>query len=327
MPENPFAVGSLYSHETIMRELKVGNSGGIRVALTKAGEVARVVLFSTSEQAANPGDNPYQDRADGAILTYTGSGKLGHQSLSGPNLRITQQYEGLFPIYVFSLRRHRKAAGSPAQRWTFVGIHKYLNHFRESQEDLLGSVRNAWVFQLLKLPIAKAHPLLERSIRITVAEAFADPALSAAALLPESDCLPAEEAIAMIDRMNQLDPIAFEGLVKDALIASRFREVRTTRMSFDGGIDLVARMPAFVWPIESQIIQIQAKRWLRPVGRREVAQLRGSLLPRAIGVLVTTGNYAQTAIKEADRPNLLPVSLVDGYRFATVAHQLRLHIG
>jgi restriction endonuclease Mrr len=71
---------------------------------------------------------------------------------------------------------------------------------------------------------------------------------------------------------------------------------------------------------------VQAKRWLRPVGRREVAELRGSLVPRAIGVLITTGNYARPAIVEADRPNLLPISLVDGHKLATVVMRLKLKI-
>ena len=85
-------------------------------------------------------------------------------------------------------------------------------------------------------------------------------------------------------------------------------------------------MPFALWPVESQIIQVQAKRWLNPVGRREVAELRGSLLPRALGVLITTGNYARSAIVEADRPNLLPISLIDGHKLAAVVMRLNLDI-
>jgi restriction endonuclease Mrr len=110
------------------------------------------------------------------------------------------------------------------------------------------------------------------------------------------------------------------------LVASKFRDVRVTKKSADGGVDVVARMPFSIWPIENQIIQVQAKRWLHPVGRREVAELRGSLVPRAIGVLITTGNYAKTAITEADRPNVLPISLIDGTKLALVVNHLNLEI-
>ncbi len=326
MKSNPFVVGSSYSHDFIMKELSVGNSGGIRVAAADRNSVARVVLFSTSSQEANPQENPYNDRLEGAILTYTGSGKIGDQDLSGRNLRITQQSKYFFPIYVFSLLSHRKTPGSPDNRWQFSGIYKYLDHSRESQMDLLGSDRNAWIFKLVRLEIEEAHPRNESRLRKLITDSFSDPMFSPQILLSEPPGYLAHDIDKAIGMMNNLEPTAFESFIKCTLIASKFREVRVTKKSSDGGVDVIARMPLSVWPIESQIIQVQVKRWLRPIGRREVAELRGSLHPRAIGVLVTTGNYARTAILEAGRPNLLPISLVDGHRLATVAMQLKLLI-
>lgn len=326
MTSDPFAFGSLYAHDFIMKELKIGNSGGIRVSINKRGEVDRVVLFSTSDQEANPQENPYQDRVDGNILTYTGSGKIGNQNLSGQNLRLTRQNDDFFPIYVFSLHSHRKSVGSPDKRWRFSGIYKYLNHFRENQTDLLGSNRNAWIFKLLRLEIGGAHPCFEAEIRNSIKQAFADPLLNANILLEKKGQFMAKDIEVTIKKMNQLDPIAFEFFVKSALIASHFRDVRVSKKSADGGVDIIARMPLMVWPVESQLIQVQVKRWQRAVGRREVAELRGSLIPHAIGVIVTTGNYAKTAIIEAERPHLLPISLVDGHKLAEFALNLNLEI-
>ncbi len=322
----PFVLGELYAHDLIRKELKIGNSGGVRISTDSKGKVARVVLFSNSAQESNPQDNPYSDRADGSILTYTGTGKIGDQNLSGQNLRITQQGDGLFPVYVFSLFRHRKSAGSPDKRWRFSGIYKYLEHARENQADLLGSDGNAWIFKLLRLEVKEAHPGLEAGIKKIVARAHRDPALSAEALLAEPASFSAKQIAATIARLNALTPAAFERFVKKALVASHFREVRVTKQSADGGVDVVARLPRAIWPLENQMIQVQAKRWSQAVGRREVAELRGSLLPRAIGVLITTGNFARTAIVEADRPNLLPISLVDGHKLASVALRLELEI-
>ena len=309
-----------------MKQLKVGNSGGIRVSKTKGNAVARVVLFSTSEQESNPLENPYKDRSDGTILTYTGSGKVGNQNLSGQNLRITQQNTSFFPIYVFSLFKHRKSSGSPEKRWRFVGIYKYLNHSRENQSDLLGLNRDAWIFKLVRLNIQEAHPELERRIIEAITQAYADPMLGAQVLLENNKSILAEDLEKTVTKMNQLEPFAFEHFVKCALIASRFREVRVTKKSSDGGVDIVARMPLSIWPIEGQIIHVQVKRWQRPVGRREVAELRGSLAPRALGALITTGNYARSAIVESERPHMLPISLVDGQHLAAVAIRLNLEI-
>jgi HJR/Mrr/RecB family endonuclease len=326
MNTTPFVVGSLYAHDFIIKELEVGNSGGIRVSTTNGNRVARVVLFATSEQEANPQENPYQDRVDGSILTYTGTGRVGDQNLSGQNLRITQQGDNFFPIYVFSLHKHRKAKGSPDKRWRFAGIYKYLDHFRENQADLLGSERNAWIFKLYRLEFKEAHPAIESSIKKIIALAYADPMLSPNVLLGKSSGFLAKDIELTVQKMNSLEPTAFEIFVKNALISSNFREVRVTKKSSDGGVDVIARMPQSIWPVETQIIQVQVKRWRRLVGRREVAELRGSLIPRAIGVLVTTGNYARTAILEAKRPNLLPISLVDGHKLANVAMCLNLEI-
>ncbi len=326
MSSSAFVLGGHYAHDFIIKELKVGNSGGIRVSTNSGSKVTRVVLFSTSEQEYNPQENPYRDYAVGSILTYTGTGKIGHQNLTGQNLRLTQQECGYFPIYVFSLIHHRKSAGSPNKRWMFSGIYKYLDHSLGNQSDLLGSDRNAWIFKLLRLDIHEADPEMEASIIHAIAQAYADPTLSAKAILGEVSGFMAKDILETVGKMNGLEPSAFECFVRNALIASHFREVRVTKKSSDGGVDVIARMPLSLWPVETQIIQVQAKRWLRPVGRREVAELRGSLLPRALGVLITTGNYARSAIVEADRPNLLPISLIDGHKFATVTMRLNLAV-
>jgi len=34
-----------------------------------------------------------------------------------------------------------------------------------------------------------------------------------------------------------------------------------------------------IWIFENSLVQVQAKRWLHSVGRKEVAELRGSLQP------------------------------------------------
>ncbi len=323
---NHFVRDELYAHQVIMKELNVGNSGGVRVSKNSKGEINRIVLFSTSEQEANPQENPYQDTSEGSILTYTGTGKIGNQNLTGPNLRIIQQSRDFFPIYVFSLFKHRKSAGSPEKRWRFSGIYKYLDHGRQDQNDLLGLSRDVWIFKLLRLNLLEAHPKIESKINHEVAASYADPLQGPRVVLGDSTLYPSSIIEACVKKMEALDPFDFECFIKRALVASEFRDVRVTKKSSDGGVDLVARMPFSIWPIEKQIIQVQAKRWQRPVGRREVAHLRGSLIPSALGVIITTGNYAKTAIIESERPNQLPVSLVDGHRMALVSMRLNLEI-
>ncbi len=208
-----FSLNCLYSHDEIMKRLNIGNSGGIRVSLAKGHKVARVVLFSTSEQEANPQENPYIDRSEGAILTYTGTGKFGNQNLTGQNLRITQQATEFFPIYVFSLLQHRKSLGSPEKRWRFAGIYKYLNHARENQSDLLGVDRSAWIFKLVRLNISEAGTELEPAVVRIISHAYLDPTLSAQILLEDSGIILSTDLDKAVDKMNSLDPFAFEHFV------------------------------------------------------------------------------------------------------------------
>jgi hypothetical protein len=259
------------------------------------------------------------------VLTYTGTGKIGDQNLTGANLRVTQQGESAFPIYVFSLVTHRKAANSSKTRWRFSGIFKFLDYSPEKQVDLIGQDRSTWVFRLLDLEINEAHPSVEAAIIPLIAESFTRPEFGARHILKDSCAILFEDVQRALHGMMTMEPFHFEHFVKQTLVASEFREVKVTRKSSDGGIDILARMPLMVWPVETQILQIQVKRWQKPVGRRDVAELRGSLNPRAFGVIVSTGNFSRTAITESERPHLQPISLVNGHQFATVVLRLKLN--
>ena len=73
--------------------------------------------------------------------------------------------------------------------------------------------------------------------------------------------------------------------------ASGFVNVSVTRYTQDNGIDVNAQVSQTNWPIAGMRVQVQAKRWLHTVGRREVAELWGSLEPFAQGAVVTTSFF------------------------------------
>ena len=71
-----------------------------------------------------------------------------------------------------------------------------------------------------------------------------------------------------------------------------------------------------MWVFENNLIKVQAKRWLHSVGRKEVAELRGSLQPYAKGAVVTTSHFSKAAITEAGEEGKNPITLVDGFRLS-----------
>jgi restriction endonuclease Mrr len=113
-----------------------------------------------------------------------------------------------------------------------------------------------------------------------------------------------------------LAPERFEHVVKDLLVRSGFERVTVTRFSQDGGIDVNAYGGGVMWPVRNLLVQVQAKRWLHTVGRKEVAELRGSLAAYAYGAVVTTSHFSKAAITEASEAGKAPIVLVDGYETA-----------
>ena len=69
-------IGELYSNETIFTALKVGNAGGIRLSLLEKS-VSRVAIMASVQDARITSENPYHDRLENGILTYTAAGKTG----------------------------------------------------------------------------------------------------------------------------------------------------------------------------------------------------------------------------------------------------------
>jgi restriction system protein len=115
-----------------------------------------------------------------------------------------------------------------------------------------------------------------------------------------------------------MDPKNFEVFVKDLLLHCGFSDVCVTKFSADGGVDVNARASSRIWIFENALVQVQAKRWLHSVGRKEVAELRGSLRPFARGAVITTGHFSKAAISEASEEGKNPIALVDGFRLSKI---------
>jgi restriction system protein len=127
-------------------------------------------------------------------------------------------------------------------------------------------------------------------------------------------------------KLLAMEPRSFELFIKDLLVHCGFLEVCVTRFSADGGVDVNARTGGRIWIFENALVQVQAKRWLHSVGRKEVAELRGSLQPFARGAVVTTSHFSKAAINEASEEGKNPIALVDGFRLSKVVLDEKFHL-
>jgi len=330
-----FRVGEHYSNDGVHRALGVGNAGGVRSSVGADGETKRLVVMTSVPSARQARENPYHDRIEGDVLVYTGAGREGDQTLAGVNKRIPQQFTVPFPIYGFIIVSSRRDRSSGPKRWQFLGLLEYLRHYQETQVDTRGQLRQAWVFEfrMHREPdvIPVKHDSVISSQLIAVAKerdrlAVEDRDIISTTAVPDSksEREMARRIEAVRSRLLGVAPEHFEHLIKDLLALSGFESVSVTKYSQDGGIDVNALAGQEMWPIRGLHLQVQAKRWLHTVGRKDVAELRGSLRPFARGAVVTTSHFSKAAMLEANESGKNPIVLIDGYQFASVVDTLRL---
>lgn len=316
----PFVIGHLYSNERISECLGVGNAGGIRPSLDGEGEVRRLVLMTAISTAKVEAENPYHDRIENDVLIYTGTGRQGDQQPTGLNRRLTEQSVKRFPIWCFRQEFNRRDKTVGNDRWRFLGLLTLLRYYPEKQIDTTRTARLVWVFEF-EISIAEPTVTVENDERLTIA-LFSRPAGTGVVdRSPVVATVPgdvATELEALRCKLLSLDPRSFELLVQRTLKASGYMNVEVTRYSQDGGIDVNASFGTAAWSARECRAQVQAKRWLHTVGRKEVAELRGSLQSDGIGCLITTSHFSRAALTEAVEPGKFPITLVNGHQFASI---------
>ena len=317
-------IGRLYSNEEIFKSLKVSNAGGIRLSLQDKA-VLRAAIMTSLQGFHGSGENPYHDRLEGDILTYTATGKIGEQTLAGVNNRLTEQKTLNFPIHGFVLVASRRDSSVGPRRWRYLGLLEYLRHYPDVQLDADGKVRKVWLFEFKIhtdppiLPLAMENAISSQVLvasRLRVASNPSDDEIVDGSDRQQAESVERIEHVR--GKLLAMEPRNFELFIKSLLVHCGFSDVCVTRFSADGGVDVNARVGRGFWILENTLVQVQAKRWLHSVGRKEVAELRGSLRPFAKGAVVTTSHFSKAAINEASEEGKSPIVLVDGPQLSKV---------
>lgn len=318
-----FIVGKLYSNEEIFRSFNVANAGGLRFRMAN-NQISRAVLMTSVPSARKAKENPYHDRIENEILTYTAAGREGDQTLAGMNKRLPTQSKLEFPIHGFLIVASRNDKNVGPKRWRYLGLLEYVRHFPDTQLDTRSALRKVWVFEF-RIHSEPTRVPLEVDSRL-MSEILADsrhrnPISEEERIVSTPEQTPSTEidpvrVEAVRGRLLNLNPEKFEHLLKDLLLATGFMRVCVTKYSQDGGIDLNAYTGEALWALGDWLVQIQAKRWIHTVGRREVAELRGSLQPFALGTIITTSHFSKAAILEASETGKNPIHLLDGFELS-----------
>jgi len=328
-----FLITVRYSNEEIYKSLGVGNTGGIRIKKTPEGEIRRIVIFTSIPTARQIAENPYHDRLEGDILIYTGAGKAGEQSVTGYNARIIEQEVRQFPIYAFIQIGSRRDTSVGVKRWGYLGLLEYMRCYQEEQTDSRNEKRIVWVFEFrvhtnpAAIPVAEDTDIMRELLHASQRNNDEDREV-VNHVIDESknDDFDITALEGTRKRLLACDPQRFEHIISDILLRSGFNDVSVTRYSQDGGIDINAKLDKKAWPLRHLLTQIQAKRWLHTVGRKEVAELRGSLQPHAAGCIVTTSHFSRAAVAESIETGKVPITIVDGYELARIVQSVKLDL-
>jgi len=130
--------------------------------------------------------------------------------------------------------------------------------------------------------------------------------------------LDAELQDELMDKVKQLTPEQFEGLVLKLLHAMGYggsmKDVEGVPRGPDGGIDGTIKEDK----LGLDVIYIQAKRWENSVGREKVQAFQGALagVGARKGVFLTTSTYTQQAIAYASQLRDSKIILIDGQKLA-----------
>ena len=127
-------------------------------------------------------------------------------------------------------------------------------------------------------------------------------------------------------RLLGLKPKEFEDLIGLLLVEMGFEDIVVTGQTGDGGVDVRATL--VVGDVIRIRMAVQAKKW--KIGNNtqapDVQRVRGSLGTHDQGLIITTSDFSPGACKEAERPDAVPVALMNGEQLVVllVAHKIRV---
>lgn len=304
-----FEVGRHYTNDQIHYALEVSNLGGIRPRLNSQNNLDFIVLITSAEENKRAVRNPYADRIEGNVLTYTGAGLKGEQNISGVNKRLLEQVDNPVPILGF--------VKEAVNKYKFVGFLFLLRHYEDYQLDSEGSMRKVWIFEFQIVPEISSIKVADfKDLFIPIfnklKEEVVEDDTKIENEIDEAKLTAEIERLKNVERLKTklmtVDPYKFEVVVSTLISHVGFSNVKVTKKSGDEGVDVNAVLKN---PVSVDLRYLfQVKRWKHSVGRNEVANLRGSMGLNNQGVIISTSHFTTSAIHEAGSEYKTPINLV-----------------
>ena len=115
--------------------------------------------------------------------------------------------------------------------------------------------------------------------------------------------------------LAEMDPYAFERLIRDLLEVMGYDDAAVTSPSNDKGVDVVASIQVGITSVKEVV---QVKRHKNNIQRPVLDALRGSLhrFQAMRGTIITTGGFSKGTVRAAFEPGAAPITLINGDKLA-----------
>lgn len=129
---NNINIGDVFTHDQLMKTFKISGQSGIM----KTNSLNCLVLTTSEENGV------YDDSTvENGIITYTGEGLTGDQTITKNNKSIYESKENELPMYLFSKDKNKK--------YIFEGrVELYDIPYQVQEKDINGDNRLVWKFPL-----------------------------------------------------------------------------------------------------------------------------------------------------------------------------------
>jgi restriction system protein len=125
--------------------------------------------------------------------------------------------------------------------------------------------------------------------------------------------------------LSDMDPYAFEHLVKSILQKMDYEDVQVTSKGGDGGVDVLARIQLGITDVREVV---QVKRHQKNIQRHVLDALRGSLhrFNAVRGTIITLSDFAKGTKDAAFEPGAAPITLIDGEKLVDLMIEHRVGV-
>jgi restriction system protein len=131
------------------------------------------------------------------------------------------------------------------------------------------------------------------------------------AKLPEKEVTGEGLYKAIIERLKEMEPRNFEKFIAHLLDILGFDSATPMNYVGDKGIDVIGKLDSGLTNIT---VHVQVKKVSGSLGIGEVLNIRGTLGTGEHGAIITTSRFTNQAEEEAQRPEKIPITLIDGER-------------